>query len=112
MFAPAGTSTSAEVRDLPPGIPIYFVVKACKGLQESEPSNEVVYVQAAPTPTPSPTVTPTPTPSSTPQPVRRRLTVNSGDGGGRYYPGEEVTVTADGPPGVTCLIGGMGTRSF
>jgi Divergent InlB B-repeat domain len=51
-----------------------------------------------PTPTPTPTVTPTPTPSPTLQPVRRRLTVNSGNGDGRYYPGAEVMVTANDPP--------------
>ena len=56
------TATTAEVKDLPPGIPIYFVAKAYIGLLESGPSNEVVYTQPVP-PTPAPTVTPTPTPT-------------------------------------------------
>ena len=38
-----------------------------------------------------------PLPSSTPQ-VRRRLTVNFGEGDGLYYRREEVQVTADRPP--------------
>ena len=38
-----------------------------------------------------------PLPSSTPQ-VRRRLTVNFGEGDGLYYRDEEVQVTADRPP--------------
>ena len=49
------TSTTWEVKNLPPGVPIYFVVRAYIGLSESGPSNEVVYTQPVPTPTPAPT---------------------------------------------------------
>jgi Fibronectin type III domain len=48
------TSTTWEVKNLPPGVPIYFVVRAYIGVQESGPSNEVVYTQSVPTPTPAP----------------------------------------------------------
>ena len=54
IFEDAGTSTTWEVNNLPPGIPIYFVVRAYieVGIQkvESGPSNEVVFVQPDPTP--------------------------------------------------------------
>ena len=63
VFVDVGTATTAEVKDLPPGIPIYFVAKAYIGLRESGPSNEVVYTQPVPPPTLAPTVTPTPTPT-------------------------------------------------
>jgi hypothetical protein len=55
IFVDVGNSTRAEVKgeDLPPGIPIYFVARAYIGVDESGPSNEVVYVQPLPTPTPS-----------------------------------------------------------
>jgi hypothetical protein len=54
IFVDAGNSTVAEVKDLPPGIPIYFVARAYIGVLESGPSNEVVYTQPVPTPTPAP----------------------------------------------------------
>jgi hypothetical protein len=63
IFVDAGTSMVAEVKDLPPGIPIYFVVRAYNASGESGPSNEVVYTQPVPTPTPAPTPTPTPSPT-------------------------------------------------
>lgn len=59
-FEDAGTSTTWEVKNLPPGIPIYFVARAYIGVRESGPSNEVVYTQPVPTPTPAPTPNPTP----------------------------------------------------
>ena len=42
------TSTTWEVKNLPPGVPIYFVVRAYIGVRESGPSNEVVYTQPVP----------------------------------------------------------------
>ena len=67
IFEDAGTKTTWTVKDLPPGIPIYFVARAYieigNQVAESGPSNEVVYTQ--PVPTPTPPVTPTPTPSPT-----------------------------------------------
>ena len=55
IFEDVGTSTTWEVKNLPPGVPIYFVARAYIGLSESGPSNEVVYTQPVPTPTPAPT---------------------------------------------------------
>ncbi len=63
IFEDAGTSTTWEVKNLPPGVPIYFVARAYIGVSESGSSNEVVYTQPVPTPTRRPTPTPTPTPS-------------------------------------------------
>jgi hypothetical protein len=63
IFEDAGTSTVWEVKNLSPGIPIYFVVSAYIGALESGPSYEVVYTQPVPTPTPAATPAPTPTPS-------------------------------------------------
>ena len=54
IFEDAGTSTTWEVKDLPPGVPIYFVARAYIGVSESGPSNEVVYTQPVPTPNPTP----------------------------------------------------------
>jgi hypothetical protein len=59
IFENAGTSTTWEVKNLPPGIPIYFVARAYIGERESGPSNEVVYTQPVPTPTSAPTPNPT-----------------------------------------------------
>jgi PA14 domain/Fibronectin type III domain/Divergent InlB B-repeat domain len=50
IFIDAGTSLSAEVKDLPQGVPIYFVAKAYNSAGESAPSNEVVYAEPVPTP--------------------------------------------------------------
>ena len=50
IFEDAGTSTTWEVKNLPPGIPIYLVARAYIGVRESGPSNEVVYTQPDPTP--------------------------------------------------------------
>jgi Divergent InlB B-repeat domain/Glycosyl hydrolases family 16 len=41
---------------------------------------------------------PTPPPTLTPKQVKRKLTVMSGSGDGRYYPGMDILVTADNPP--------------
>src|SRR4029077_7604881 len=69
IFEDTGTSTTWEVKDLPPGVPIYFVARAYIGVSESGPSSEVVYTQPAPTPPPAPTPTPAPTPAPTPSPT-------------------------------------------
>jgi hypothetical protein len=53
IFEDVGTSTTWEVKNLPPGVPIYFVARAYIGVRESGPSNEVVYTQPVPTPTPA-----------------------------------------------------------
>jgi hypothetical protein len=66
IFEDAGTSTTWEVKNLPSGIPIYFVARAYIGQSESGASNEVVYTQPVPTPTPAPTPAVTPTPNPTP----------------------------------------------
>jgi hypothetical protein len=63
-----GPATTAEVTGLPLGIPIFFVVKAYNDVGESGPSNEVLYVQAAPPPSPSPSPSPSPTAAPTPMP--------------------------------------------
>lgn len=64
----AGTQLTATVNSLSPGT-YYFAAFAYNVDGESGASNEVVYVQAAPTPTPTPTPVPTPTPTPTPTPV-------------------------------------------
>jgi hypothetical protein len=53
IFEDVGTSTTWEVKNLPPGVPIYFVARTYIGVRESGPSNEVVYTQPVPTPTPA-----------------------------------------------------------
>jgi hypothetical protein len=60
--------TTGEVTNLPPGLTMHIVVRAYKGLVESQPSNRVSYVAGFPTnsPTPAPVITPTPTPAPTP----------------------------------------------
>jgi hypothetical protein len=65
-----GNVTTGEVKNLPPGVRIYFVLRAYKGLVESLPSNEVSYVKPVPTQMPTPTpAPPTPDPTLTPQPT-------------------------------------------
>jgi glucose/arabinose dehydrogenase len=65
-----GNVTTGEVKDLPPGVRIYFVLRAYKGPIESLPSNEVSYVKPVPTQMPTPTpAPPTPDPTLTPQPT-------------------------------------------
>ena len=68
------------------------------GRPDAHPSTADTDADARIKPTPTSTVTPTPTPSPTPQSVRRRLTVNSGNADGHYYPVADVVVTANDPP--------------